>query len=107
MLTVDSTEIDNRVREERLTALKVFAAVLGFTVLASLYLAGAIVRPIHRLADAAERIRAAKGRIGHLHIPDFSGRRDEIGALSTALRAMTGAMRSEAHTSELQSLMRN
>src|SRR3546814_2825795 len=62
MLTVDSTEIDNRVREERLTALKVFAAVLGFTVLASLYLAGAIVRPIHRLADAAERIRAAKGR---------------------------------------------
>ncbi|MFC3674714.1 sensor histidine kinase [Ferrovibrio xuzhouensis] len=92
MLTVDSTEIDNRVREERLTALKVFAAVLGFTVLASLYLAGAIVRPIHRLADAAERIRAAKGRIGHLHIPDFSGRSDEIGDLSTVLRAMTSAL---------------
>ncbi len=92
MLTVDSTEIDNRVREERLAALKVFAAVLGFTVLASLYLAGAIVRPIHRLAEAAERIRAAKGRVAHLHIPDFSDRRDEIGDLSAVLRAMTGAM---------------
>ena len=65
MLSVDSAEIDTRVREERLAVLKVFAAVLGFTVLASLYLAGVIVRPIHRLAEAAERIRAAKGRIAH------------------------------------------
>lgn len=92
MLSVDSTEIDNRVREERLSALKIFAAVLGFTVLASLYLAGVIVRPIHRLAEAAERIRAAKGRITHLHIPDFSKRQDEIGDLSTVLRAMTSTI---------------
>lgn len=92
MLSVDSTEIDTRVREERLAVLKIFAAVLGFTVLASLYLAGAIVRPIHRLAEAAERIRAAKGRIAHLHIPDFSNRDDEIGDLSAVLRAMTGAL---------------
>ena len=92
MLSADSTEIDTRVREERLAVLKVFAAVLGFTVLASLYLAGAIVRPIHRLAEAAERIRAAKGRIAHLHIPDFSNRDDEIGDLSAVLRAMTGAL---------------
>ncbi|HEX6958900.1 MAG TPA: stimulus-sensing domain-containing protein [Ferrovibrio sp.] len=92
MLNVDSTEIDTRVREERLSVLKVFAAVLGFTVLASLYLAGAIVRPVHRLAEAAERIRTAKGRIAHLHIPDFSGRNDEIGDLSAVLRAMTTAL---------------
>jgi two-component system sensor histidine kinase ChvG len=72
--------------------LKVFAAVLGFTVLASLYLAGAIVRPIHRLAEAAERIRAAKGRIAHLSLPDYSRREDEIGDLSSVLRAMTAAL---------------
>lgn len=92
MLSVDSAEIDTRVREERLAVLKIFAAVLGFTVLASLYLAGVIVRPIHRLAEAAERIRAAKGRIAHLHIPDFSNREDEIGDLSAVLRAMTAAL---------------
>lgn len=92
MLNVDSAELDARVREERIGVLNVFLAVLAFTVLASLYLAGAIVRPIHRLADAAERIRAAKGRIAHLSLPDYSGRADEIGDLSTVLRAMTGAL---------------
>lgn len=92
MLSVDSQEIDTRVREERLGVLKFFAVVLGFTILASLYLAGAIVRPIHRLAEAADRIRDAKGRIAHLQIPDFSARRDEIGDLSTALGAMTQAL---------------
>jgi two-component system sensor histidine kinase ChvG len=92
LLNVDSAELDARVREERLGVLKIFAAVLGFTVLASLYLAGAIVRPIHRLAEAAERIRAAKGRIAHLSLPDYSGREDEIGDLSSVLRAMTAAL---------------
>lgn len=92
MLSVDSQEIDDRVRAERLTILKLFAAILGFTVLASLYLAGAIVRPIHRLAEAAERVRAAKGRIAHLHIPDYSARKDEIGDLSATLGAMLQAL---------------
>ncbi|WP_428245630.1 stimulus-sensing domain-containing protein [Ferrovibrio sp.] len=92
MLTIDSAEIDARVREERLTVMKLFALILGFTVLASLYLAAAIVRPVHRLAEAADRIRAAKGRIAHLHIPDFSSRRDEIGDLSVAFGAMTQAL---------------
>lgn len=92
LLNVDSAELDARVREERLGVLKVFAAVLGFTVLASLYLAGVIVRPIHRLAEAAERIRAAKGRIAHLSLPDYSRREDEIGDLSSVLRAMTAAL---------------
>ncbi len=92
MLSVDSQEIDEQVRAERLTILKLFAAILGFTVLASLYLAGAIVRPIHRLAEAAERVRAAKGRIAHLHIPDFSDRKDEIGDLSATFGAMLQAL---------------
>lgn len=92
LLNIDSAELDARVREERLSVLKLFAAVLGFTVLASLYLAGAIVRPVHRLAEAAERIRDAKGRIAHLSLPDFSSREDEIGDLSSVLRAMTAAL---------------
>jgi two-component system sensor histidine kinase ChvG len=92
LLNIDSSELDARVREERLGVLKIFVAVLGFTILASLYLAGAIVRPIHRLAEAAGRIRDAKGRIAHLSLPDFSQRQDEIGDLSSVLRAMTAAL---------------
>jgi len=92
LLSADSQDIDARVREERITVFKLFVAILGFTILASLYLAGAIVRPLHHLADAAERIRNAKGRIAHLHIPDFSARQDEIGDLSATLGAMTQAL---------------
>jgi len=60
-------------------------------VLLSLYLAGAIGRPIKRLAQAAERLKMGRGR--NDEIPDFTGRHDEIGDLSLALREMTSALR--------------
>ena len=46
--------------------------------------------PVRRLADGAERVRRrVKGRV---EIPDFTGRRDEIGHLSGNLREMTDAL---------------
>jgi two-component system, OmpR family, sensor histidine kinase ChvG len=51
--------------------------------------AGAIARPIRRLAAAAER---ARGRRARVEIPDFTRRGDEIGDLSGALREMTDAI---------------
>jgi two-component system sensor histidine kinase ChvG len=60
------------------------------TVLLSLYLASTIAWPIHRLADAADRVRRAKGR--QVKIPDLSHRKDEIGDLSGSLRDMTEAV---------------
>ncbi|HEX3064651.1 MAG TPA: HAMP domain-containing sensor histidine kinase, partial [Dongiaceae bacterium] len=60
------------------------------TILLSLYLAGTIARPVHRLAEAAERVRRGKGR--QLEIPDFTRRGDEIGDLSGVLREMTEAL---------------
>jgi two-component system sensor histidine kinase ChvG len=47
------------------------------------------VRPIRRLAGAAER---ARGRRARVEIPDFTGRGDEIGDLSGSLREMTDAL---------------
>jgi two-component system sensor histidine kinase ChvG len=90
LLSVDSTEIDQAVRAVRFEILKVFVIALGVTVLLSIYLAGTIARPIRRLAAAAERVRRGRGR--QVLIPDFSGRRDEIGELSAAFREMTGAL---------------
>ena len=87
LLTVDSREIDSRIRAERLGILEFFAGVLAITVMLSLFLAGTIARPIRRLALAAERVRRGQGRRNT--IPDFTDREDEIGDLSGALREMT------------------
>ena len=90
MLSTGGEEIERAMRAVRLDILQVFAVALGVTVLLSLYLAGTIARPINRLAAAAERVRTGRGR--HAEIPDFAGRRDEIGDLSRDLRAMTDAL---------------
>jgi two-component system sensor histidine kinase ChvG len=90
LLTSDGAAIDEAVRSVRFGILKVFGVALGITVLLSLYLGRTIARPIHRLADAADRVRRGHGR--QIDIPDFTRRRDEIGDLSGMLRDMTGAL---------------
>ena len=91
MLSRTGTEIERAMRAVRLDILKLFAVALGVTVLLSFYLAGAIARPVRRLAAAADRVRRGQGR-GMEPIPDFTSRRDEIGDLSAALREMTDAL---------------
>ena len=90
LLSTGSLEIDAAVRDVRFDILKVFGIALAITVLLSLYLARTIARPIHRLADAAERVRHGHGR--QTEIPHFPNRRDEIGDLSSALKDMTEAL---------------
>ena len=90
MLSKDGSDVEAAVRDRRLDILVVFAVALAVTVLLSMYLAGAIARPLHRLAEAADRVRRAKGR--HVEIPDLSRRGDEIGDLSLALHEMTDAL---------------
>lgn len=89
-LTKTSNDIQTTMRNTRLTVLGISGVALGITILASLYLASTIALPIHRLADAADRVRRAKGR--QAKIPDLSRRGDEIGDLSGALRDMTEAV---------------
>ncbi|WP_404326120.1 stimulus-sensing domain-containing protein [Aerophototrophica crusticola] len=84
------SEIDRAMREFRMDIIKLFGATLGITVLLSLYLAGAIARPIRRLAAAADGVRHGHGR--KATIPDFGNRKDEIGDLSVSLRDMTAAI---------------
>jgi len=60
------------------------------TVLLSLYLAGTIARPVKKLAEAATLVRDGGNR--QHAIPDLSKRKDEIGALSSALRDMTDGL---------------
>jgi two-component system sensor histidine kinase ChvG len=90
MLSAGGDSIDAAVRDFRFSILKVFGVAFAITVLLSLYLAGTIARPLHRLAEAADRVRRGQGR--QTEIPDFSRRGDEIGDLSGALREMTQAL---------------
>ncbi|MEQ9489965.1 MAG: stimulus-sensing domain-containing protein [Alphaproteobacteria bacterium] len=91
-LSKDGTEIEAALRDVRSTILLVFAGALVVTVALSVYLAGAIARPLNRLALAAERVRRNVA-LDSVNIPDMTGRRDEIGDLSGTLREMTDALR--------------
>jgi len=90
LLVSDADDVLESVRNARFTILQAFSIALGITILLSLYFAGTIARPVRRLARAAERVRAGGGR--KVAIPDFTGRNDEIGRLSGALRDMTDAL---------------
>jgi two-component system sensor histidine kinase ChvG len=89
MLSTVNGEIEAELRNVRFELLRIFGVALLVTVLLSVYLAGTIGRPIHRLAEAAER---ARGRGARIDIPDLTQRGDEIGDLSRSLREMTNAL---------------
>ncbi|MEQ8193839.1 MAG: stimulus-sensing domain-containing protein [Rhodospirillales bacterium] len=90
VLSRGSEGIDARLLRVRTDILAVFFFALTITVLLSLYLARTIARPILRLAQAAERVR--RGNHRQHTIPDFKGRRDEIGELAASLNDMTEAL---------------
>jgi len=90
LVSRDGSAVDKRLFAVRGSILGMFAWVLALTVLTSVYLANAIARPIRHLALAAMQVRRAKNR--RYPIPDLSGRDDEIGELSAALRDMTESL---------------
>jgi two-component system sensor histidine kinase ChvG len=90
MLTTESGDIDDILKEERAALVKVFALAFGVLLFSSLYLAGTIAAPVRRLAAAAERVR--RGRAGREMIPAIPDRGDEIGELAESLSAMTRAL---------------
>ena len=90
LISSGAEDMVRSVRDVRFTVLEAFAVALAITILLSLYFARTITRPVRRLAEAAERVRAGRGR--KVSIPDFTSRRDEIGGLSRALRDMTQAL---------------
>jgi two-component system sensor histidine kinase ChvG len=90
LLSTQGGDIDQMVTAERLAILKIFAVAAVVMIVLSLLLASTIAGPVRRLAASAEGVRR---RIRtRVEIPDFTGRRDEIGHLSGALRDMTDAL---------------
>ncbi|MFC7048459.1 stimulus-sensing domain-containing protein [Emcibacter nanhaiensis] len=90
MVSADDRDIREAVQDARMTILKLFFAALLLTLTLSTFFARTIVRPILRLAYAADRIRMATNP--DYQIPDYSRRNDEIGDLSRSLREMTDTL---------------
>ncbi len=88
-------EIDLLVRAEREQLLQLFVVALLVSIGLSLVLASTIANPLSDLSAAAELGRdknARKMSPTRVRIPDLSGRPDEIGRLSGALRGMVSAL---------------
>lgn len=90
VLSTTGGEIDDVLRAERQVVLMTFGFVALVTLLLSLLLASTIALPLRKLSAAAEQVR--RGINKRVEIPDFSGRGDEIGDLSGAVRDMTNAL---------------
>ena len=98
MVSTESGDIDDILREERATLMEVFLVGFIVMVLVSLYLAGFIARPVRKLAEAAENVR--NRRAGRESIPLMLERGDEIGDLSESLADMTRALYDRIDTIE-------
>jgi two-component system sensor histidine kinase ChvG len=88
-------ELDALVNRERERVLQMFVVSALVSIGLSLVLASTIANPLADLAAAAERGRERDPRsvtTGRLPIPDLTGRPDEIGRLSGALRNMVAAL---------------
>lgn len=90
MVTTEGGDIDDVLREERATLIEVFAVALAVMLISSLYLSGAIAKPVRDLSQAADRVRG--GRAGRETIPTLEERHDEIGDLAQSFSGMTRAL---------------
>ena len=95
VVTTAAGEIDQLVRNEREELLQMFVVALFVSIGLSFVLASTIANPLSDLAAAAELGRdknARKMSPTRVRIPDLTGRPDEIGRLSGALRGMVSAL---------------
>ena len=86
MLTLDSTNIENKLKDFRFEVFKIFFIALFLTICVSIYLSTNIVNPIRKLANATRNINPSEGR--KISIPQFTDRKDEINDLAFSIKEM-------------------
>lgn len=95
--------LDALLRGEQETVLRLFLLAVIVSIVLSIVLANTIANPINDLASAAEAGATKQGRASEperIRIPDLTGRPDEIGHLSRAMRDMTSALYERIDTNE-------
>jgi len=90
-VTRDASLIDDAFNSLVVAILAIFVVSFVVTIpILLIFFSYTILRPLRRLANAADMVRGAPGRIRT--IPGFENRNDEIGALAADLNAMTDAL---------------
>ncbi|QIK79788.1 HAMP domain-containing protein [Sphingomonas piscis] len=89
--TSNDRNFTRTVREQRRALLLMLGLSILLSVLLSLFLARTIVRPLRRLALAAQRVRL--GRAREVKVPRLPSRSDEIGLLARAVSDMSQSLR--------------
>jgi two-component system sensor histidine kinase ChvG len=90
LVSTEGGDIDDILRQERITLFEVVLVAFLVMLFSSLYLSGTIAEPVRRLAAAADRVRSGVG--GRSDIPNFPERNDEIGDLADSLKSMTAGL---------------
>jgi two-component system, OmpR family, sensor histidine kinase ChvG len=98
LLSSKPGEIDKVLDDERKAILSIAALALLASMLASLLLARTVARPMRQLSEAAEHV--SHNITARRELPDFVGRRDEVGQMATAFKAMTTALYRRIENSE-------
>ena len=91
-------EIDATLWEERALILQIAAIALLASIVSSLLLVRAIAGPMSRLSEAANNV--SQNLTARADLPDFAERRDEVGQMARAFRAMTNALYRRIEASE-------
>jgi two-component system sensor histidine kinase ChvG len=89
-VTIESADVERILVAERVSMIPFMIGATIAIFLSSLLLALFIARPLRRLAGAADSLRLSGST--RLSLPEVSRRKDEIGALSHSLEAMTNAL---------------
>jgi two-component system sensor histidine kinase ChvG len=90
LLSTEGAQIETMLRAERLQIVQMSILSLAVSIILSLLVSGAIVRPIRKLARAAAETR---GRLSQrIAIPTFGKRAGEVGELAHALSRMTDSL---------------
>ena len=103
VLTSQPGYLDGLLAAEQQAVLRLFLLAVVVSIVLSIALANTIANPIHDLARAAEAGTTKEGRqddASRVRIPDLTGRPDEIGHLSRAMRDMTSALYDRIDTNE-------
>ena len=87
VLTLEAADVDAIIAKERAALTPFVLIAIGVNLLSSFLLSALVARPMHRLADAADRVRLSRARA--ISLPDLARRNDEIGGLSRSLEDMT------------------
>ncbi len=90
VITLESADVERILVAERIAMIPFFVGATVVTILSSLLLTVLIAQPLRRLSEAADRVRQTGAR--RLDLPSIARRKDEIGALSASLSAMTDAL---------------